>query len=373
MKGEKLELVRGSGNVFRDLGRENADVEQLKALLAAEILKALDREKLTVRAAHAKTGFAAADFSRVLKCGPREVHGRSAGIHAEPARLPSRGEIRIRSVKPARGSATVRPLHRETARPQHVQEKLTVLGRTTRTRAYRRGRALPICRPILRHLTGRHSGGLLYRFADRVLLFRIQFAAVGGDVEDVDGFVRFGVDQDHFDVAAVGGDRGRQVVEQAGAVLGHDLDQGGGAAGLGIERHARRDAAPCGWAARASAGCAAVPSRRPCPASTRSTVACRRSTSVGFSSSVRAGSAKVNVSSTSAAPVGERFGFQDVHAEAGERSGHRGEQERAVVRDQRELPAPIPACGHPPPRRACGSSASSARCSSISASEWVRR
>ena len=31
MKGEKLELVRGSGNVFRDLGRENADVEQLKS------------------------------------------------------------------------------------------------------------------------------------------------------------------------------------------------------------------------------------------------------------------------------------------------------------------------------------------------------
>ena len=36
MKTEKLELVRGSGNVFRDLGRENADIEQLKALLAAE-------------------------------------------------------------------------------------------------------------------------------------------------------------------------------------------------------------------------------------------------------------------------------------------------------------------------------------------------
>ena len=31
MKSEKLELVRGSGNVFRELGRENADVEQLKA------------------------------------------------------------------------------------------------------------------------------------------------------------------------------------------------------------------------------------------------------------------------------------------------------------------------------------------------------
>jgi hypothetical protein len=51
MKGEKLELVRGSGSVFRDLGRENADVKQLKALLAAEIIKALDRDELTVRAA----------------------------------------------------------------------------------------------------------------------------------------------------------------------------------------------------------------------------------------------------------------------------------------------------------------------------------
>jgi hypothetical protein len=47
MKAEKLGLIRGSGNVFRDLSRENADVEQLKTLLAAEIIKALDRDKLT--------------------------------------------------------------------------------------------------------------------------------------------------------------------------------------------------------------------------------------------------------------------------------------------------------------------------------------
>jgi predicted XRE-type DNA-binding protein len=65
MKSEKLEVVRGSGNVFRDLGRASADIEQLKALLAAEIIKALDRDKLTVRAAHSRTGFAAADFSRI--------------------------------------------------------------------------------------------------------------------------------------------------------------------------------------------------------------------------------------------------------------------------------------------------------------------
>ena len=65
MKSEKLEVVRGSGNVFRDLGHKNADADQFKAILAAEIIKALDREHLTVRAAHGRTGIAAADFSRI--------------------------------------------------------------------------------------------------------------------------------------------------------------------------------------------------------------------------------------------------------------------------------------------------------------------
>jgi len=64
MKG-KLEVVRGSGNVFRDLGHENADLEQFKAILAAEIIRALDRERLTVRAAQGRTRIAAADFSRI--------------------------------------------------------------------------------------------------------------------------------------------------------------------------------------------------------------------------------------------------------------------------------------------------------------------
>ncbi len=65
MKDEPFELVHGSGNVFRDFGHPNADVEQMKALLAAEIIKTLDREKLTVRAAQGRTGIAAADFSRI--------------------------------------------------------------------------------------------------------------------------------------------------------------------------------------------------------------------------------------------------------------------------------------------------------------------
>ena len=65
MKREKLDVIRGSGNVFRDLGRENVDVEQFKAILAAEIIRALDREGLSVRGAQGRTGIAAADFSRI--------------------------------------------------------------------------------------------------------------------------------------------------------------------------------------------------------------------------------------------------------------------------------------------------------------------
>lgn len=65
MKGEELEVVRGSGNVFRDLGHENADAAQFRAILAAEIIKALYREHLTVPAAHGRTRIAAADFSRI--------------------------------------------------------------------------------------------------------------------------------------------------------------------------------------------------------------------------------------------------------------------------------------------------------------------
>jgi predicted XRE-type DNA-binding protein len=65
MRGGRLKVVRGSGNVFRDFGDTNAEVLQLKAILAAEIIKTMDREQMTVREAHARTGVAAADFSRI--------------------------------------------------------------------------------------------------------------------------------------------------------------------------------------------------------------------------------------------------------------------------------------------------------------------
>lgn len=67
MNDEPIEVVRGSGNVFADFGHPNAAVEQLKALLAAEIIGVLDDRVLTVRKAEDLTGIAAADFSRIRK------------------------------------------------------------------------------------------------------------------------------------------------------------------------------------------------------------------------------------------------------------------------------------------------------------------
>lgn len=64
---EKIELVRGSGNVFRDFGVPNADVRQLKSLLAAEIIGILDDRKLSTRKAEKETGVPHADFVRIRK------------------------------------------------------------------------------------------------------------------------------------------------------------------------------------------------------------------------------------------------------------------------------------------------------------------
>ena len=98
MKREKLDVVRGSGNVFRDLGHKNADTEQFKAILAAEIIKVLDRESLSVRAAQGRTGVAAADFSRIRNAnlGRFTVDRLIAIIN----RLGSRVEVKVR-VRPA--------------------------------------------------------------------------------------------------------------------------------------------------------------------------------------------------------------------------------------------------------------------------------
>jgi predicted XRE-type DNA-binding protein len=62
-----VELVHGSGNVFRDFGDADAEVLQLKAILAGKIIDVLDEQKISVRRAQEITGYAAADFSRVRR------------------------------------------------------------------------------------------------------------------------------------------------------------------------------------------------------------------------------------------------------------------------------------------------------------------
>jgi predicted XRE-type DNA-binding protein len=102
---EKLDVVRGSGNVFRDLGHKNADIEQFKAILAAEIIKALDREKLSVRGAQRRTGIAAADFSRIRNADlGRFTVDRLMSILN---RLGSRVEVRVR-IRPAEAAGARR-------------------------------------------------------------------------------------------------------------------------------------------------------------------------------------------------------------------------------------------------------------------------
>src|SRR6204780_1396997 len=102
MKSVKLEVVRGSGNVFRDLGHNSADAEQFKAILAAEIIKALDRDHLTVRAAHGRTGIAAADFSRIRNADlGRFTVDRLISILN---RLGSRVEVKLRVRKSQKNS-----------------------------------------------------------------------------------------------------------------------------------------------------------------------------------------------------------------------------------------------------------------------------
>lgn len=65
MNDDEFEIVRGSGNVFADFGDPDADTKQMKAQLAAEIISALDRRKLTVREGEKLTGVTAADLSRI--------------------------------------------------------------------------------------------------------------------------------------------------------------------------------------------------------------------------------------------------------------------------------------------------------------------
>ncbi|MGF9562445.1 helix-turn-helix transcriptional regulator [Neorhizobium sp. JUb45] len=65
MTDDDFEIVRGSGNIYADLGDPDADTKLMKAQLASEIIATLDRRKLTVREGEKLTGVTAADLSRI--------------------------------------------------------------------------------------------------------------------------------------------------------------------------------------------------------------------------------------------------------------------------------------------------------------------
>jgi predicted XRE-type DNA-binding protein len=103
MNAEKVEIVRGSGNVFRDIGHADPDVHQLKAIFATEIVKMLDGKGLTVRAAQAQTGIAAADFSRIrgADLGRFTVDRLVAIINRLGSRVDVRVRVRVVAAMPA--------------------------------------------------------------------------------------------------------------------------------------------------------------------------------------------------------------------------------------------------------------------------------
>jgi predicted XRE-type DNA-binding protein len=65
MNNDDLELIGGSGNVFCDLGRPNAAVEQARAMVAAKIISTLDERGLSTREAEKLTGVSHSEFSRI--------------------------------------------------------------------------------------------------------------------------------------------------------------------------------------------------------------------------------------------------------------------------------------------------------------------
>ncbi len=65
MSDDDFELVRGTGNVYRDFGHPNAGLEQARAIIAAKIIRTLDARHLSTRDAEKLTGIAHSEFSRI--------------------------------------------------------------------------------------------------------------------------------------------------------------------------------------------------------------------------------------------------------------------------------------------------------------------
>ena len=72
MSSNDVKIERGSGNVFVDLGRPDADVQLLKAELVTRIDDIIRRRRLTQTQAAGLLGLSQLDVSRLLRGNFRE-------------------------------------------------------------------------------------------------------------------------------------------------------------------------------------------------------------------------------------------------------------------------------------------------------------
>ena len=68
----RIKIERGSGNVFADLGRPDADIHLMKAHLVSRIDGIIRRRRLTQAQAAALLGLSQPDVSRLLRGNFRE-------------------------------------------------------------------------------------------------------------------------------------------------------------------------------------------------------------------------------------------------------------------------------------------------------------
>ncbi len=100
----KIDVEKGSGNVYADLGYPNAEEMKVKAALASAIGCAIDELGLTQAQAASLMGVQQPKVSAMLRGRFRGISeakmmaclqrlGRNVHIHVVPAKLPERAEI----------------------------------------------------------------------------------------------------------------------------------------------------------------------------------------------------------------------------------------------------------------------------------------
>ena len=72
-KDQETDIVRGTNNVFADLGYSDAETHLLKAKLVSRIQQAINAQKLTQVAAAKRMGLSQPDVSRLLNGQFRDV------------------------------------------------------------------------------------------------------------------------------------------------------------------------------------------------------------------------------------------------------------------------------------------------------------